>query len=257
MKRLVVIHATASGPHLLGRALLPLGGKPLLVRMIERVRAARTRCDVVVATTRRPDDDDLLLVTREAGVPIFRGKPAPLLVTFHEQARLFGADVVAALSARAALIDPFVIDEVFGTLERTACDYASNLCPATFPDGMGVCAMRVDTIDALRGGAPASVARPLPRRTAQGASFHVENVRFFGADLSRTVKLAVDNREDYERVRDVFDALYTEEHPAFSLRAMLDHLARERTGLDPARGLVRTRLETHHQANSPEARGVV
>jgi len=216
MKKLVVLNATASGSRLFGRALLPLGGKPLLVRMIERVRAARAHFDVVISTSRAPENDDLLLIAREAGIPIFRGRSSKLFVNLYEQSRLFGADAVASISSRSSLIDPFVIDEVFATFERTECDFASNLCPASFPDGMGISVMRADALGRAR-----QSAEPV-------RGLHVENVRFFGTDLSRSVKLAIDTHEDYLHCRRIFDALYTEEHPVFSLRTMLDLIARER-----------------------------
>jgi hypothetical protein len=65
--------------------------RTVLVRMLERVLAARTRCEIVVATTDRPEDDGLAELVRRFGVRVFCGHPTDL------------ADVLALLEERPEL----------------------------------------------------------------------------------------------------------------------------------------------------------
>ena len=52
-----VIQARCGSSRLLGKVLLPLAGKALLARMVERVRAAPLAGNVVVATTTLSEDN--------------------------------------------------------------------------------------------------------------------------------------------------------------------------------------------------------
>ncbi len=95
MTTLVVVQARTGSTRLPGKVRLPLAGKPLLVRMIERVRAAQTPFDLVVATTVEGSDDPLVDLCKEADIPCFRGHPTDLLDR-HYQAALAhpGVDTV-------------------------------------------------------------------------------------------------------------------------------------------------------------------
>src|SRR5262249_15166596 len=55
VRTLVVVQARTGSTRLPGKVLLPVAGAPLLLRMLERVLAARTPFDLVVATTDRPE----------------------------------------------------------------------------------------------------------------------------------------------------------------------------------------------------------
>ena len=53
-----VVQARHSSTRLPGKIYLPLAGKPLLIRMVERVARAELSGTVVVATTTNPVDDE-------------------------------------------------------------------------------------------------------------------------------------------------------------------------------------------------------
>src|ERR1044071_575658 len=73
MKVTVVIQARTGSSRLPGKVLLCAAGAPLLQRMVERVCAARTPSEVVVATTTLPCDDEICDIARTAGVAWVRG----------------------------------------------------------------------------------------------------------------------------------------------------------------------------------------
>jgi spore coat polysaccharide biosynthesis protein SpsF len=65
VKVLVVVQARTGSTRLPGKVLLPLAGAPLLVRMLERVTAARTPGEVVVATTTAAADEPVRELARQ------------------------------------------------------------------------------------------------------------------------------------------------------------------------------------------------
>ena len=72
-KILTVVQARMGSSRLPGKVLLPLAGRPLLVRMVERVQRARLAGTVVVATTTEPADDAIAALCAAHGLECSRG----------------------------------------------------------------------------------------------------------------------------------------------------------------------------------------
>jgi spore coat polysaccharide biosynthesis protein SpsF len=226
LKVLVVVQARTGSTRLPGKVLLPLAGKPLLVRMLERLLAARTPSQVVVATTTDPSDDPVATLARQAGVDCIRGHPTDLLDRHIQAARSVDCDAVSKIPSDCPLIDPAVVDHVIGTfLEDPSYDYVSNLHPATWPDGYDVEVVRRDTIELAHREAKLSLEREhtTPFIWERPERFKLRNV-VWDRDLQMTHRLTIDYAEDYELIRRVYDALHVEGQPPFGLQAILDYL---------------------------------
>src|SRR4051812_42983440 len=128
---------------------MPLAGVPLLARMLERVRAAKTPIDVVVATTTDASDDAVAALTPRCDARVFRGHPTDLLDRHYQAAREAKADVVVKIPSDCPLIDPAIIDRVLGVWNGSAgaFDFVSNLHPATYPDGNDVEVMSMAALE--------------------------------------------------------------------------------------------------------------
>jgi spore coat polysaccharide biosynthesis protein SpsF len=226
MKVLVVVQARTSSTRLPGKVLLPLAGKPLLLRMLERVKSARTPFDLCVATTGDPGDDVVEAIAQLAGVGCVRGHPTDLLDRHIQAARRAEADAVVKIPSDCPLIDPAVIDRVVGAfLEDPTYDYVSNLHPATWPDGYDV---EVVTRVALET-AHLEATRPLEREHTtpfvweRPERFRLKNVAW-DRDLQMTHRLTIDYPEDYQLIVRVFEALYRDHAPPFGLDEILAYL---------------------------------
>src|SRR5262245_28820502 len=129
MKTLVVIQARTASSRLPYKVLLPLAGKPLLQRMIQRVTAASGDFEVIVATTDESRDRLISELCQRIGVKCIRGSATDLLDRHYRAAIQEKADVVAKIPSDCPLIDPAVIDQVLnfyhGNSDRY--DYVGNL----------------------------------------------------------------------------------------------------------------------------------
>jgi spore coat polysaccharide biosynthesis protein SpsF len=226
-KVLVVVQARTGSTRLPGKVLMPLAGKPLLVRMLERLQAAKTPSAIVVATTTDPSDDTVAQLAAQAKVPVVRGHPTDLLDRHIAAARSVDCDAVSKIPSDCPLIDPAVVDRVIGTwLEDPSVDYVSNLHPATWPDGYDVEVMRRDTLELAHREAKQQHERehttPFIWDTNPGR-FKLKNVTW-DRDLQMTHRLTIDYPEDYQLISKVYDALYVEGQPPFGLPAILDYL---------------------------------
>lgn len=241
MKVLVVVQARTGSTRLPGKVLLPVAGAPLLVRMLERVRVARTPTEVVVATTTDAADEPVRELARQAGVRCVSGHPTDLLDR-HYQAALEcglspgspaspGEDVVVKIPSDCPLIDPAAIDRVIGChLERPErYDFVSNLHPASYPDGNDVEVVPLAVLATAwrEADKPHEREHTTPFIWDRPERFRLGNVRWeTGRDLSMSHRFTVDYPEDYAFVSAVFEALWTPDvRRPFGLPEILDLLA--------------------------------
>jgi len=230
---LIVVQARTSSTRLPGKILKDLGGQPLLLRMMERLRRVRTPARCVVAMTTDPDDDVIESLCARHGVERYRGHPTDLLDRHYRAARAFGASTVAKIPSDCPLIDPAVVDRVLARFERGDCDYASNLHPASYPDGNDVEVMGIDALEAAWREAvlPMEREHTTPFIWERPERFRLANVDWQDdrgvamPDRSMSHRWTIDYREDYDFIRSVFEELYPS-NPGFGLGDILALLDR-------------------------------
>jgi len=139
---IAIIQARMSSTRLPGKVLLDLGGRPVLDRMIERVKHAKNVTETVVATTTDPSDDAIVALCEQLGTPVFRGSLPDVLDRYYQCALEYKADYVVRLTGDCPLIDPELIDEVVYGLFDPPEDFSCNRLPPpfgrTFPIGLDV-----------------------------------------------------------------------------------------------------------------------
>ena len=131
-----IIQARMGSSRFPGKTLADLAGRPMLARVVERVRRAGAVDKVVVATSTAALDDPIAEFCAQERIPCFRGSENDVLERFYEAAKEHSADVVVRITADCPLIDPGVIDRVIERFRRGDCDYASNALRYSYPDGL-------------------------------------------------------------------------------------------------------------------------
>jgi spore coat polysaccharide biosynthesis protein SpsF len=136
MKTVAVIQARMGSTRLPNKVLADLGGRPMLARVVARVRQAHTIDEVVVATTTAPQDEAIEAFCTREGIACFRGSEDDVLDRYYRAARECHADVVVRITADCPLHDPKVIDAVVGHFDSARHDYVSNTLTRSYPDGL-------------------------------------------------------------------------------------------------------------------------
>lgn len=137
-KTAALIQARMSSNRFPGKVLESLGGLPMIVFMAGRVRRAATLEEVAVVTSVEPSDDVLAAVLARYGIPCFRGDLHDVLSRYAAAAAAHQATEIVRLTGDCPLADPAVIDRVVRARRDADADYASNIEPRTFPDGLDV-----------------------------------------------------------------------------------------------------------------------
>ncbi len=220
------IQARMSSSRFPGKVLADLGGLPMIVFMARRARRARTLDEVVVVTSTDSSDDAMVDTLATHGVPCFRGSLDDVLLRYSAAATAFDAGEIVRLTGDCPLIDPNVIDLVVAARREAGADYASNIDPPTFPDGVDVEAFTRATLERA-----VTEARQPPEREhvtlwmrSAAAALTRVNCRAL-ADLSG-LRLTVDYPDDLQAVRAVLAEIAERDRDTFDLYDVLRCLAR-------------------------------
>lgn len=227
-KIVTVIQARRGSSRLPGKVLMPLAGKTLLERMVERVLMAKKAGTVVIATTEDASDDAIAEICAQNNWNCYRGSTNDLLARHYLAAKPFNPDAVIKIPSDCPLIDPEIIDQVieFYLNNKNKYDFVSNLHPATYPDGNDVEIMSwKDLSEAFeKAERPFEREHTTPYMWEQPEKFRIGNVAWpTGKDFSMSHRFTIDYQADYDFIARVFDELYNS-NPAFGLNDILQLL---------------------------------
>jgi len=94
------------------KALRSVGGRPLLVHLIERLRQSRLAGPVVLCTSSLPTDDPLAWIAESKNVPCFRGHPNDVILRLTETAEKLGAETIISCTGDNPFVDGPEIDRL-------------------------------------------------------------------------------------------------------------------------------------------------
>jgi spore coat polysaccharide biosynthesis protein SpsF len=217
-----------------GKVLLPLIEKPLLLRLIERIKAAEHIGVIVVATTNEMADDPIEKLCLEEDINCFRGHPLDLLDRHYQAGLFYNADAVVKIPSDVPLIDPKIIDRVlnFYIDNYKKYDYISNLHPASYPDGNDVEVINFTALKKawLMAKKPFEREHTTPFLWERPDQFRLANIEWeTGLNYAMSYRWTIDYPADYLFIKTVYDHLYCP-HKNFSLEDILN-LIKEKTAI--------------------------
>jgi len=123
-RTVAIIQARMGSRRLPGKVMMKVGGRPLLVYLVERISKARSLDNIVVATTVNPRDNVIIEECERRGIPNFRGSEEDVLGRYVSAARACDAGIVVRVTADNPLTDPDSIDRVVDALVESDAEYA-------------------------------------------------------------------------------------------------------------------------------------
>jgi spore coat polysaccharide biosynthesis protein SpsF len=157
MNIVAIIQARIGSTRLPGKVLKDIEGKPMLVRVVERVSQAHAINDIIIATTSNAEDDEIESLCNEWDYKCYRGSENDVLDRYYQAANQLDANIIVRITSDCPLIDPEIIDSVIEAIfiEDTAnnfspqseynnaiYDFVSNRLPPpwhrTYPIGLDV-----------------------------------------------------------------------------------------------------------------------
>ena len=198
MRTLVVIQSRLSSSRLPGKALLTLGGLPIVV--LAAKRAGRNGQQVVVATSEEAQDDAIAAELEAHGIGCFRGSLDDPLDRFTGATAALGSDdVVVRLTADNVVPDADLVEELVEALVasgagylRTAADLPYGLSAEAFTASL----LRAAAADATEPGDREHVT-PWIRRQTEDRDFKPLALSTSKGGRSQHLRCTVDTLDDY------------------------------------------------------------
>jgi len=199
----LVIFARLDSSRLPGKALLPIGSRPMLGHVFDRARRVGRNTEIVVATTSRAEDEPIVSFCATENVSVFRGSLDDVLKRAVDCADAFGFSAIARICGDRPFFDPIIVRELVDRVAGGGVDLATTMYPKSYPPGLTA---EVVTTPALR-----EVQRLTDDRNDQEhvTAYFYRNAESFriwnapppaGLDVSG-VSLVVDDERDLKRAR--------------------------------------------------------
>ena len=220
MKVLATIEARMASTRLPGKVMLPMGGQPTLVRMYERVARAKTVTKVKYLTTVNPVCKIIEDTCLREGIPVYRGSEDDVTERVVEGTAEENPDIIVQLTGDNPLVDPALIDVAVNHLIDNDLD-----CSATHKDvliGLNVRCYRRSALLKMDPICP-------PNLRAHGGYYITQRpdlFRMMDTPVEQRlycgdIRLTVDEPNDYELCRRVFETLYPV-NPRFGYEDIFD-----------------------------------
>jgi|CXWL01.1.fsa_nt_gi glutamate-1-semialdehyde 2,1-aminomutase len=204
MKTVAIVQARMGSTRFPNKVMQPICGIPMIGLLLERLAKAKRIDQIVLATSEDQRNEPLATYVRELGYSVYQGSEDDVLDRYYQAAKEAKADTVVRITGDCPLIDPVLVDAVIAMFLDSGVDYASNVSPPTYPDGLDTEVFSYQVLESAWNQAKLTQQRehvtPFIRESGKFSQVNVSNAK----DHSNE-RWTVDEPEDFEVVRKVFE----------------------------------------------------
>ncbi|MCG8509228.1 MAG: glycosyltransferase family protein [Rhodospirillales bacterium] len=217
MRTVASIEARMGSSRLRGKMTADIVGRPVLVRVIERLRQTQSLDAIVLATSTADDDRELAVLAETEGIVCFRGGEDDVLGRVAEVHGKMGSETVVQICGDCPLLDPDIVDQAVEVFSANACDLVAAGAKQSFPQGTEVNVLAFDALSDL-----AATTQDPAHREHVTLGFHEQPDRYRVLHLmapkalqAPELRLQLDYPEDLELIRRIYGALEPKMGPRF------------------------------------------
>ena len=207
MKTVAIVQARMGSMRFPNKVMRPICGTPLIGLLLERLATAQRIDQIVLATSEDERSEPLAKYVRELGYAVYQGSENDVLDRYYQAAKKANADTVVRITGDCPLIDSALVDSVIARFLDSSVDYASNVSPPTYPDGLDTEVFSYQALETAWIQAKEFQQRehvtPFIRESGKFSQVNVSNVEDRSGE-----RWTVDEPEDLEVVRRVFEHFY-------------------------------------------------
>jgi len=190
-KVLAIIQARYNSSRFPGKVLKQINNKSILEIIVKRLSKCRNISKIIVACSTHPNDKKITNLCKKLKINYFTGSEDDLVDRFYNASIKYNGLNVLRITADCPLIDPSVVDNIISNFLKKKYDYASNIDPPSFPDGLDA---EIFTFDVLKE-AYYKAKKPIER----------EHIRPFILNNKIFKKINIKSEKDYSFIRLTID----------------------------------------------------
>ena len=194
---MVFVQARMASVRFPGKALAPLGGMPVIERVLNQVAEAVPRNRIVVCTTVEESDYSLVCFLERLGYQMYLGSSENVVARFQGALRCYPCERFFRVCGDSPLLDPGLFARFLAVGGNP--DLVTNTFPRTFPKGQSLELIRSVPFAALRSDLMVESEREHPTSFYydDDSGFEIVNV---ANENPRGDDVAVDTIEDLRRI---------------------------------------------------------
>ncbi len=137
-KILAIVQARMGSSRLPGKVLENINDHSMISILLSRLSKAKKIHQIILATSDKSKDFKLIEHVHSLGYRSYAGDEEDVLSRFMEAAEFYNGDVIVRITGDCPLVCPDLVDEIIKKFLEGSTQYASNVSPPSFPDGLDV-----------------------------------------------------------------------------------------------------------------------
>ena len=213
MKIVAIIQARMGSSRLPGKVLKKIVGKSAIELLLTRLSQSKHINEICVATSKNAENDTLFDEIIRLGYKAIRGSELDVLERYYEAACTTSADLIVRITGDCPVVDPKVVDAVINLSLQKSVDYASNIDPPSFPDGLDVEVFTKKALEIAHTKADKIFDREHVTPYIRNGNF--TKINLDGTEDFADFRLTLDEIEDLHLLIDVFEYFAPDIHFSF------------------------------------------
>ncbi len=121
-----------------GKVLAPFLGKPLLTHIVDRIKSAKLKSSIILATSNKRSDDPLEIYAKYLGIIVERGSLDDVSKRFASVLKKHKCEAFFRVCGDSPLLSTSLFNQALSVYKKNSYDLVTNVFPRTFPKGMSV-----------------------------------------------------------------------------------------------------------------------
>jgi glutamate-1-semialdehyde aminotransferase/spore coat polysaccharide biosynthesis protein SpsF (cytidylyltransferase family) len=190
-KVLAIIQARYDSTRFPGKVLKKINNQSILEIIIKRLSKCNNISKIIVACSDNKSDIQIVNLCKKLKINYFTGSEHNLLERFYKASIKFKGLNILRITADCPLIDYVIVDKIINKFFSANLDYASNINPPTFPDGLDA---EIFTFAALK-----------KAHKQANTQIEREHIRPFMLSNKSFKKFNLESRKNYSSIRLTID----------------------------------------------------
>ena len=190
-KVLAIIQARYDSTRFPGKVLKKINNQSVLEIIIKRLSKCHNISKIIVACSDNKSDIQIVNLCKKLKINYFAGSEHNLLERFYKASIKFKGLNILRITADCPLIDYVIVDKIINKFFSANLDYASNINPPTFPDGLDA---EIFTFAALK-----------KAHKQANTQIEREHIRPFMLSNKSFKKFNLESRKNYSSIRLTID----------------------------------------------------